>query len=380
MTKNKYLKVNKELLNGSKLLTLNLPNFVYLPLVKNGEKLTLLKSIEDEVKEGEIIAQNDTKTYSLLSTISGKIKSVEEECLPSGEFVLAVKIENNFKSVEPLKKLVKPSDSAIKTRILEGNITQLFGVENGTEILIDGMETKTTLGLNNFLIKNHLNQILKGTNLLKKAFNLEHIKLMVNKDEKQLINEGIEKLNLKGLELVNHAKKFKDTVLSLETVLNLYNAVEHGDMANEKFVAVAGLSAKNPSYYLVKIGTSMEELIELTGGLRHTYEEIENYRDNALMALHDEVELKKEIKLEENEDEREKLLDLLKEKKHEAREHIFDKLEEHREKYALCLSNIVVIVDDKIYPINQIKNSVASGVNSVLFLSNREHPKHSKKR
>lgn len=57
------------------------------------------------------------------------------------------------------------------------------------------------------------------------------------------------------------------TVFNVETVLNVYNAIEHTLPVTEKFVTVAG-EVINPITVKVPLGTSFSELITLAGGTK----------------------------------------------------------------------------------------------------------------
>ncbi len=54
-------------------------------------------------------------------------------------------------------------------------------------------------------------------------------------------------------------------VLNVETVLNIYNAVNCGKPVTEKYVTVAG-EVKNPGTFKVPIGTSFSDVLKLVGG------------------------------------------------------------------------------------------------------------------
>jgi Na+-translocating ferredoxin:NAD+ oxidoreductase RnfC subunit len=55
-------------------------------------------------------------------------------------------------------------------------------------------------------------------------------------------------------------------VFNVETVLNIYNAVNNGYKVTHKYVTVAG-EVKNPTTFYVPVGTSFETLIKMSGGL-----------------------------------------------------------------------------------------------------------------
>lgn len=55
------------------------------------------------------------------------------------------------------------------------------------------------------------------------------------------------------------------SVLNVETVLNIYNAINFGKPVTEKYITVAG-EVKNPGIFKVPVGTKFSEVINLAGG------------------------------------------------------------------------------------------------------------------
>jgi hypothetical protein len=248
---------------------------------------------------------------------------------------------------------------------------ELFDSLEEERFCINLKDTKFTLGLNEILIKHFDSSILKGAQLIKKAYNLEKIFIVCDKNKKENLQQLIEKHNLKGLELVTKSVK-KTQFLDPQTAIDLYEATNAGVIRTERIVALSGESLKKPGYYIVKIGTPLRELIELSGDLKHTYLEIENYKEDAQMAVFDQIQIKKEIKEEKDKQKKLQLQNLLKNKTEEAQKLIFNNFKQYQQNFKLCLSEMVFLEGKNWYFAKSLSNSVSHTTNAVLFLSNNE--------
>jgi Na+-translocating ferredoxin:NAD+ oxidoreductase RnfC subunit len=371
MTKRRILKLNKDLLKNKKIITANAPNLVHFPLMITGKKSKLLVEVEEDVKFNQSLAKLEGSKHGLNSSISGKIKHIEEHEQPDASYDLVIKIENKFKKVTRLKRLVSPSVAALNYRIIEAGLFELSDMEE-KEIYVNCTDTSRTLGLNEFVLNNFTKQILKGANLIKKAFKKPNIEVLVKKEQVESLIELVKKLNLKGVIITSKKSKNKEAI-NIQTALDFYEAVSAGQISHSKIIAVAGESIKTPSYYLVTLGTPINELIDLCGPLKYEYKEIEAFKDQAMLALNDEIQIKQEIKEEDDKLEKEILKRLLIEKKLEAKTKIFKYFKENQKKYGLCLSNMMFSIDNKLYSAKSPTNSVLKNVDAVLFLSNNEY-------
>ena len=207
--------------------------------------------------------------------------------------------------------------------MLEAGIIELATLDNTAKIAIYTTDTKHNLGLNAKIFDVFFKQVLKGAQLIKKTLELSSIYLVVNKQNYEKTLAEVQKLNLTGIVVLNKIKAKKIIKFGVQTALDFYDAVSNGTFRTEHFIAVAGQSIKSPNYYLVKIGTTLAQLIELSGGLKHTYPEIEAFKEQALLALNDELQLKDEIKEEKDSEKKAKLKLALQEKKLETKNQVF---------------------------------------------------------
>lgn len=373
MRKNKILKTNKELLNSAKIINANAPNYVNYPLLINGQKPKLLVSVEEQIACGQSLAELKNENLKLVSSVSGKVLEICERQTVNGEFSLNLKVQNSFAKEETLKKLISPSVKELKSRMLDANIEELLHLQSPTKVAINATDNKYCLGLNSKIFESFFKQVLKGANLIKKALNLGDIYLLVKKQDLDKTQKEVEKLNLKQVVVITKTTKKECDIISVQTALDFYEAVTSGTIKTTQFIAVAGRSIKKPSYYLVKLGTPLSELITLCGNLKHTYKEIEDFKDQAMLAVNDEIQIKQEIKEEKDKEEKQKLKELLSEKKLEAKTKIFAYFKQNQQKYALCLANMVFVTGNKLYSATTDSNEVNYKTQAVLFLSNSEY-------
>jgi hypothetical protein len=189
-----------------------------------------------------------------------------------------------------------------------------------------------------------------------------------------LVQKEVQKLNLKGLEVVTKLPSTTQ-ILDAQTALDFYEAVNAGIVRLHRIVALGGESLNKPGYYLVKLGTPLRELIELAGGLKHTYSELDAYKEQAQMAVFDQIQIKKEIKQEQDKQKKQALKQLLKQKTEEAQQTVFCHFKEQQNKYALCLADMVFLENNNWFSANSLSNSVDIHTSGILFLSNQQKKK-----
>ena len=378
MRKNKILQQNNALLNHSKIKRANQPNKVNFSTIINEAPADILVEVEQVVTVNQTLAKKEGVEEVIASSIRGKVKKIEEAKSKNGVYHLNIEIENNFKKAEALKKLINPKYEELITRLKEANLSHLLEFKTAKNLVINAKDSKYTLSLYATILNTFLSSVLKGSNYLKKAFSLEKISLLVHKKDEVKVVEEINKLNLKNLVVITKKPKDAESI-SVQDALDFYEAVSSGVICTERMIAVGGLSIKEPSYYTVKLGTPLEELMALCGGLKYTYEEIEDFKEDAMMAVYDEVQIKKEIKEAKTIAEKETLKALLKKKQLEAQETIFKFFEENRKKHSYCLANMVFLEKNKFLPASSLKNAIDFYTDAVLFLSNIEYKNKPKK-
>lgn len=385
MRQQKYVQITNQLLTDSSIIKLKEPNFINIPLcLDNSCELELLVDVEQDVKIGQVLAKLRNTNKVIISTINGKIKTIKENAQIKNKFCMVIEIENNFSNLQNKLPILKSATAkSIKKRAIEAGINNI-PTDKSDKLIVNTLENKIGFGLKKVVLKNYISEIIKGAKLVAKTTNSKQIVFAVDQQDTNLIdiiNNKIISLKYKNVSvlIVKNKKSFKNLgsiINDVQALLKLYEAVNLGYFQTEKIVALGGLSLKKASYYMVKIGTPLNELIELAGGLKHTYQEIEDFKDQALMALNDEIIIKQDIKEENDLKEKEKLIKLLSEKKKEAKEKIYVNLGKNREKYSLCLANMMLLEKGSLYSVKSITNAILPKIDGVLFLSNSEFKKN----
>ena len=378
MKQHKALKPKKNNATNYNIRLFNSPKRAVFYTKLNGEKLNILVEVEENIVVGQTLAKLDNEKL-VKSTISGKVISIEEKQNKDSSFSFAITIENNYMKDKPiLKKLVNPDKDALIKRIEEGNLEELLALKNAEVVVINAKDNKNTFDLNSVLLNNFQTQVLKGTNYIKKVFLQAEIYILVDKSFELKLKEQIEKLNLKGIKIITKTIK-KAQLLDIQVPIDFYEAVNFGIVKTTRIIFIGGESIKEPGFYTATIGTPVDEIIDFCGGLKHTYEEIEAYKEDAKMAVFDQIQIKKEIKNEKDSAKKEELKILLQEKKQEAQKTIFSKFELQKEKYNKCLAQIVFCEYYERFSAKSIENVVEAKTQGILFLSNKQKKNKVKK-
>lgn len=368
-TKN-LVKITKRLVKDSNvILRVNVEN-VYFSLMQQKHALKPIVEVGEEVVLGQILATDENGNAKIISTVNGSVKSIQEREQENKKHAFVIEIVTNKKEEKLLSKLRNPGKDKIINRLVEAGI---YNLPLKSEVYINTFEPKLSVGLNNVLLSNYTNQFVKAIKLLSKVNKQITILLNAEHKESSLILKELAKQNANDIKVLFKNKVPKEVVevKNLQDIIALYNAVYLGKYYDTKVVAVGGLSIKHPSFYEFKIGTSITEVIELTGGLRHTYEEIEQYKDQASIAIQDQMLIKQDIKNAKTPEEKEKYKEILKKKKQEANKLIFNDFESQKEKFLLCLKDMAILSIKK-QSARSVTNSIKNSTNALMFLSRKE--------
>ncbi|MFC0876006.1 electron transport complex subunit RsxC [Saccharicrinis sp. FJH2] len=299
-----------------KIEILPVPEEVVIPLGQHiGAPATATVKKGDTVKVGQLIAQaGGFVSAAIHSPVSGTVVKVDEAIDASGYRKPAIYIKTEGdewdEKIDRSEKLVKTCNldsKAIIEKIKDAGIVGLGGATFPTHIklspppgmkaevlIINGVECEPYLTSDHRVMLEKSDEILVGIEILKKALNVERaiigiennkqdaIKLLTEKaieyqnievvalkvqypqgGEKQLIKATINKEVPSGqLPIAVGA-----VVQNVGTALAVYEAVQKNKPLFERVVTVTGKSLKQPSNFLVRLGTPIKTLIEAAGGL-----------------------------------------------------------------------------------------------------------------
>lgn len=267
------------------------------------------------VKTGQLIARGEAFISSNVhSSVSGKVAKIEEAIDSSGYKRQAVFIDVNGdewdEGIDRSKELVteiKLSREEIIKKINEMGVVGLGGAtfpshvklmvpegKKAEQLLINGVECEPYLTSDHRLMLERGREMMIGIKILMKALNVNHAWIGIERNKPDAV-EHLRKLSTEfpGIEVVPLKVKYPQggekqlikavvnrevpsgklpievgcVVNNVGTAVAVYEAVQKNKPLIERVVTVTGKSLKKPSNLLVRIGTSVNTLIEFAGGL-----------------------------------------------------------------------------------------------------------------
>ncbi len=287
-----------------------LPKTVKIPLIQHiGKPAKCIVKAGDEVKAGDVIGEIDGFISSYIhSSVSGKIKSIEQGFADNGRKCDVVVIESNDESVDFYTKAddyKTLSNEEMVDRIRKAGIVGLGGATFPTHVklsppkekkiryfLINGVECEPYLTSDHRLMLEKTKEIMEGIKIIKKILDVEKVYIGIENNKKDAQDE-FEKLckNEENIYVVplrvrypqGGEKQLIDAVFNVEvpsgglpmdvetvvqnigTILAVYEAVVYNKPLIERIVTVTGSLIKEPANFLCKIGTPFSELLEQAG-------------------------------------------------------------------------------------------------------------------
>ncbi|MBC8488395.1 MAG: electron transport complex subunit RsxC [Bacteroidetes bacterium] len=295
---------------------LPIPKVAYIPFSQHlGAPAKVLVNRGDQVKAGQLIAKGEAFiSANIHSSVSGKVKKIDNVIDTSGYRKSAVVIdvegdewEDTIDRSDEIKKDITLSQKEIIDKINAMGVVGLGGaafpshvklmVPDGKKaevLIINGVECEPYLTSDHMLMMEKGEQILTGTKILMRALGVAKAMIGIENNKPDVIEyltelakdyEGIEVYALKvkypqGAEkqlikaLTNREVPSGKLPVEVGAVVNnagtayaVYEAVQKNKPLFERVVTITGKSVKNPSNWLVRIGTPISDLIEAAGGL-----------------------------------------------------------------------------------------------------------------
>ena len=268
-------------------------------------------SVGDEVFVGTIIAKQDGYISSPIhSSVSGKVKSVIDITLPSGQFCSAIKIESDQKmNLDPklAPPIIREREDFVKA-IRDSGIVGLGGagfpayikfdvedIDSIDTLVINGAECEPYLVCDTrTMIDNRFDMFLAIEEICK-YFNIKEVIIGIEKNNSEAISsmkelskkdsriricvlsdiypQGAEKVlvyNSTG-RIIPAGKLPLDVgiiVSNCTTIAKIGEYIRFGIPLVSKCVTVCGGAVKEPQNVIAPIGTPITDLIEFTGGLK----------------------------------------------------------------------------------------------------------------
>lgn len=277
-----------------------------------GAPATALVAKGDTVKVGDIIGQaNGFVSANIHSSVSGTVAGVDNVVDGGGlkKMAVTINVEGEVwnESIDRSENIVAKCDlepKEIIDRVAKAGIVGLGGAtfpchvklsvpagKRAEALVINGVECEPYLTADHRLMLEKGEQIIIGCKILMKAVGVDkcYIGIENNKPDaieslRRYAGDGIEIVPLKMQYPQGGEKQLIDAVMgrkvpsgalpievgavvqNVGTVYAVYEAVQKGKPLFERVVTVTGKQLSNPRNLLVRVGTSIEELIAFCGG------------------------------------------------------------------------------------------------------------------
>lgn len=295
---------------------LPIPETVTIPVAQHiGAPSAVVVKKGDQVKVGQLIAKSSGfVSANIHSSVSGKVLKIDTLPDASGyrkeSVVIQVEGDEWLETIDTSDKLISSVEldaQAIVAKINEAGIVGLGGATFPTHVklapppgmkaeilLINGVECEPYLTADHRLMLEKTDEVLVGTSLLMKALGVKRAVIGIENNKPDAIQKmkdrassyvGIEVCPLKVQYPQGGEKQLIRAVLGREvpsgalpiavgavvnnvgTAFAVYEAVVKNKPLIDRIVTVTGKQIAKPSNFKVRVGTSVQKLLEAAGGM-----------------------------------------------------------------------------------------------------------------
>ena len=289
------------------------PKTVVIPMVQHiGVPCTPMVQVGDRVLKGQKIGDGEGLCVPVHASVSGTVVAIEPRPHVRGTNVLAVVIENDYK-YEFVTMPIPSNDDEILHSIREagivgmggaafpGNVKALGAMGNVDTLIANGCECEPYITADDTLLRTDPRSVIAGMHILSKILKPQRIVLAVEDNKTEAIEELKNLLPQNSwLELVILPTRYPQgsekqliqavtgrqvppgqlpvkvgcAVFNVSTFAAICRAVTEGRPLTQRIVTVSGEAIAQPQNFLVPIGTSFHDLIEIAGGLHDKTERV----------------------------------------------------------------------------------------------------------
>ena len=314
------LRGNKEATKSSPIeIVLPGKELVYQLAGKVGTPAKAIVKVGDRVLTGQKIAKADGFfSVPVHSSVSGIVREIKPRIIANGEKVKCIIIENDDlydEIVYPKPKSVANMENTdIVSRIQDAGLVGMSGSGYPTHIkvsppnpdkishvIVNGLECEPFLTNDCRLMIEETDRLLSGLKILLKLFPYARGIIAISEGNSGCMDILTDKITKKARigikvfknkypqgserQLIKAATgRYVDgtimpadigvIVINIETVINIHRAVITGRNLTSRIVTVTGDAIQNPRNFSVRLGTSIDTLIEAAGGFRKQPEKI----------------------------------------------------------------------------------------------------------
>ena len=306
-------KYNKEMSKTIPTVKVIEPETVVIPMIQHiGAPCTPRVAVGDRVLKGQKIGDGEGLCVPVHASVSGVVKAIEPRPHVRGTNILAVVIENDHKN-ESVTMPHASSDDEILHAIREagivgmggaafpGNVKALGAMGNVDTLIANGCECEPYITADDTLLRTRPEQVLEGMLILRSLLHPKRTVLAVEDNKTEAIEE-LKKLlpAFPDIELTILPTRYPQgsekqliqavtgrqvppgqlpvkvgcAVFNVSTFAAICRAATEGKALTERIVTVSGEAIAQPQNFLVPIGTSFHDLIEIAGGLHDKTERV----------------------------------------------------------------------------------------------------------
>ena len=303
-------KYNKEMSTGITSFHTVTPKQVVIPLLQHiGAPCKPLVQVGDRVLMGQKIGDGEGLCVPVHASVSGTVVAIEPRPHVSGRQILAVVIDNDGMN-EAVPTVPADLDSLSNDEILHrvreagivgmggaafpGNVKALSAIGNVDTLIANACECEPYITADDFMLRTAAEDVLKGMRILKRLLNPGRVVLAVEDNKAEAIAkvnslkkefpdielailptmypQGAEKQLIQSVT----GREVKPgqlpvsvgcAVFNVSTFASIYRAVCLGQPLTRRIVTVSGEAIADPQNFLVPLGTTFHDLIEVAGGL-----------------------------------------------------------------------------------------------------------------
>jgi electron transport complex protein RnfC len=289
------------------------PSEVVIPLSQHiGAPAKAAVEAGAEVKMGQMVGEpSGFISAAIHASVSGKVKAVEPRVGMMGVDIMSVVIENDgqdtpadIKGLGDGWKEAGPDE--LKVKVASAGIVGMGGATFPTvvklsppaakpidTVILNGAECEPMLTADHRLMLESTEEVIRGLNIVLKILGAKRGIIGVEENKPDAI-EAVRKAAGSDIEVMVLKVKYPQgaekqlisaclgrivpslglpmdvgvVVHNVGTAKAISDAVVHGRPLIERIVTVSGSAAKRPANLLVRVGTPISEVIELTGGVQ----------------------------------------------------------------------------------------------------------------
>ncbi|MDD2489896.1 MAG: RnfABCDGE type electron transport complex subunit C [Bacilli bacterium] len=300
---------NKKMSISDNIIEYKDPEIVYIPLVNHSNfDCKCLVSVGDKVLKGSVIGKrNDNIELPIHASVSGEVIGIEEKLYLNGQYVKCVLIKNDFKEKQAEFNGVKESITSYSKEkfidlLKDCAVTGMGGSDFPTylkyknklnTIIINAVECEPYLTADFMIAKLKTEEILEAIDAIMEINKMDKGIIAIKEGNSELKERfelflgtypnislvlvdniypmGWEKHLIKKILDVKYDKlpSEKEIVVNnISTIYAIYRALKKHTPISRRIVTITGEKLKKPQNVLIKIGTSINEVINEIGGYK----------------------------------------------------------------------------------------------------------------